>query len=478
LLDLINADVLAISQQGEVAILLDRQRQGAWPRRGTLATVPLGGVAPRPIMTEVQDADWSRDGTNLAVVHIVSGRYRLEYPLGTVRYETDGWISHPRISPAGDEVAFIDHPIAGDDRGDICIIGQDGRKRTLWAGWASAFGLAWRPHTDEIWFTAAVTGSNTELHAVSLSGRQRTIARAPGQLTLEDILNDGRALVVESKSRVMMKLQVAGAERQRDLSLFETSVVTDVSADGSTILFTESGAEDRNAYPVYMQKLDGSPPVRLGNGFGASLSPDGRWAVAVTIASPPRIILIPTGTGDSRVLPGGGLTNVEAVSWLPDSRRIVLAGNEPGRGVRLYVQNVSYADPIPISPEGVRIAFASSPVSPQGDRVAAIDRDRRIVILPLFRQDVLRPIAEPGEIPIRWSADGRSLFVFREGELPGRVFKLDLDRNRKDPIADLRPEDLAGLRNLTSVVASADGRTFVYSYSQNLSDLYLATGLR
>jgi eukaryotic-like serine/threonine-protein kinase len=97
LLNLINADVLAISQQGGVAILLDRQRQGAWPRRGTLASVPLGGDAPRPIMTDVQDADWSPDGTNLAVVHIVSGRYRLEYPLGAVRYETDGWISQPRV---------------------------------------------------------------------------------------------------------------------------------------------------------------------------------------------------------------------------------------------------------------------------------------------------------------------------------------------------------------------------------------------
>jgi hypothetical protein len=27
-----------------------------------------------------------------------------------VLYETGGWVSHPRVSPQGDRVAFLDHP--------------------------------------------------------------------------------------------------------------------------------------------------------------------------------------------------------------------------------------------------------------------------------------------------------------------------------------------------------------------------------
>ena len=50
---------------------------------------------------------------NLAVVRDVGGRNRLEYPIGKVLYETGGWISHPRISPKGDMVAFLDHSAAG-----------------------------------------------------------------------------------------------------------------------------------------------------------------------------------------------------------------------------------------------------------------------------------------------------------------------------------------------------------------------------
>ena len=69
-----------------------------------------GGGAPREILEDVQWADWSPDGQSLAVVRDLGGKVRLEYPIGKVLYETAGWISHPRVSPEGDVVAFLDHP--------------------------------------------------------------------------------------------------------------------------------------------------------------------------------------------------------------------------------------------------------------------------------------------------------------------------------------------------------------------------------
>ena len=104
-LGLPSADILSISSSGEMAISSGRHYTRGWSSSGTLARVALDGQAPREVLEDVQEADWSPDGHSLAVARSVSGRYRLEYPAGTVLYETSGWISHARVSPDGTRVA-------------------------------------------------------------------------------------------------------------------------------------------------------------------------------------------------------------------------------------------------------------------------------------------------------------------------------------------------------------------------------------
>src|SRR5579864_49391 len=76
-LNLPQARILSISSSGEMAILLGTTTPG------TLARVPLSGGAPREILENVNDADWSSDGTQLAVSRTVAGRNLIEYPIGT-----------------------------------------------------------------------------------------------------------------------------------------------------------------------------------------------------------------------------------------------------------------------------------------------------------------------------------------------------------------------------------------------------------
>ncbi len=97
------AELLAVSSTGEMALSLDSHPVGTWVNVGTLARAPLAGGAPRPVLENVEWADWSPDGNSLAVVRNVGGRDRLEFPIGKVLYETSGgWISYPRVSPKGD----------------------------------------------------------------------------------------------------------------------------------------------------------------------------------------------------------------------------------------------------------------------------------------------------------------------------------------------------------------------------------------
>jgi Tol biopolymer transport system component len=144
----------------------------------------------------VEEADWSPDGRQLAVVRDVNGVRRLEYPVEKVIYSTAGYISHVRVSPSGDRVAFLDHPVRGDNAGLVAVVDQSGRKQTLGSEFLASEGLAWSPSGQEIWFAAARSGSGTknDLWAVGMDGKERLIWREAGPVSLRDVSRDGRVI--------------------------------------------------------------------------------------------------------------------------------------------------------------------------------------------------------------------------------------------------------------------------------------------
>src|SRR5262249_11398553 len=165
-----SAEVLAISNSGEMAVSVERRQQGSsFVRSGRLARISIAGGAPRDVLDDVQWAAFGPDGNSLAIVRDVGVKNRLEYPIGKVLYETTGWISHPRVSPKGDLIAFMDHPVPADDGGSLAVVDPAGKKKTLSPIYATAQGLAWTPDGGEIWFTAAEGGFNRAIHAATLS---------------------------------------------------------------------------------------------------------------------------------------------------------------------------------------------------------------------------------------------------------------------------------------------------------------------
>src|SRR5579863_9699272 len=288
------AEVLSISADGEMAVLLNSHNVDPYTNEGTLARVPLGGGAPREVLEHVQWADWSPDGSNFAVVREFGGLTRLEYPIGKVLYQTGGWLSHPRINPKGTEVAFIEHPVRRDDAGSIAVVDLSGKKKTLSTGWETAWGLGWSPNGTEVWFSGTRIGYGRYLSASDMSGHERLLAREPGTLTLQDVARDGRVLVTRDVPRVGMVGLTAGDNRERDLSWMDWSAPKDLSEDGKTLLFSESGEGGGENYAAYIRQTDGSPAVRLGEGNCFALSPDKEWVLAGIPKPPVQLSLLPT----------------------------------------------------------------------------------------------------------------------------------------------------------------------------------------
>ena len=471
-----NAEVLSISQSGEMAVLLGSRNIEPFINSGTLARVPLGGGAPREILDNVQWADWSPDGTNLAVVRDFGGQNRLEYPIGKVLYQTGGWISHVRMSPKGNLIAFIDHPARRDDAGSVAIVDLSGNKKVLSGEWETAQGLAWSPAGDEVWFTTARVGVGRFLYAVSLSGPERLLAREPGTLTLQDVGRDGRVLLTRDVLRVGMMGLTEGESKERDLSWLDWSAPNDLSADGKMVVFTESGEAGGENYAAYIRETNGSPAVRLGEGAALAASPDQKWVICSLPRPPSQLTLLPTGAGEVRQLTHDAINHGRA-RWLPDGKRFVFLGNEPEHGMRLYVQDIDGGNPRAFSPEGV--SANEFVISPDGKFVAAVGPDLKGYLFPVDGGNP-RPVSgfPLGDAPVGWAGDGRSILIYRPGELPARVERLDLTTGQKQPWRQIIPADSAGVTDIGPILITPDAKTYIYEYGRTLSDLYLVEGLK
>jgi len=470
------AEVLSFSVNGEMAVLLKSQNVAPYINEGTLGRVPLGGGAPREVLEHVQWADWSPDGLNLAIVREVAGQSRLEYPIGKVLYQTGGWLSHPRISPKGDAIGFIEHPVRRDDAGSIAVIDLAGKKKTLSTGWETIWGLGWSPAGNEIWFSSTRIGYGRYLSAVDLNGKERLLAREPGTLTLQDVARDGRVLLTRDVPRVGIVGLAPGATKERDLSWLDWSAPRDLSADGSTLLFTESGEAGGDNYAAYMRKTDGTPAIRLGDGGAFALSPDLKWAIGGLPRPPVQYYLLPTGPGEQKPLTNDKINHAD-VRWFPDGKRIVFSGDEPGHGLRLYVQEVSGGEAHAISPEGVNSSLFA--ISPDGKLVSDVGPDGKVYLYPTEGGEPrVVPGLEVGDVPINWTADGRSLFVYRLGEIPAKVYRLDLATGHKQFWKQLVPPDTSGVTEITEIMITPDGRSYVYEYARTLSDLYLVKDVK
>jgi Tol biopolymer transport system component len=452
-----------------------------FPDKGpaVLARVPLGGGAPRPIAENVMDADWGPTGDTIAVLRVTDGKIRLEYPIGTTLYETAGGIGSMRVAPDGKSLAFLDHPLRGDDRGAVALVTRDGKKRVLSDGWASLSGLAFDPDGDAVWFTGTRRGGIAALYRVELDGGEPELVYAsPQSLRVEDVSADGRVLLATLDRRMRSTCLVAGAERARDVSVLDLSLASDLSPDGKTAVIVESGEGGGEGYAVYLKPTDGGPAVRLGEGSGGRLSPDGKWVASVLIKGPLRIALWPTGVGQPRYLDPTGLASATGLAWMPDGRSLLLLGHRAGEGLRLWRLPLEGGSPTPISPEGLFDGLARLPISPDGRLLAAIDADRRVTLYPLDG-GAPRVLADlEGMAPFTFTADGKALLLGYGKDRRFELKRYELSSGKMETVHVIPDASvLVGDGNAATFLLTPDGRTFCLSYASNPATLFVASGL-
>ena len=463
------AKILAVSSAGEMAISLD----------GTLARAPLAGGAPREILQDVEWADWSPNGKDLAVVRRVADRdrlrYRIEYPIGKPVYETDAGLSSVRVSPAGDLVAFLEHPRWDSRRGVLSVVDRAGKKRALTSEWATLRPILWSPTGEEVFFSP---WSGRETRGARLSGGTRSASWIPG---LDDVSREGLFLdtgsMLENYRRVILAL-VPGAPAERNLSWLAGSTAADLSGDGRQLLLFETNHSpdkpDVELFTTYLRQTDGSDAKMLGEGKALALSPDEAWAL-VTLPSPrPRLTLLPTGAGEPRPLPGGDFLRLPWASFFPDGRRILLVAVDTAGTERSYIQDLDGGAPKPFGDEGLQARL----VSPDGREVAGTMSKGGQFIYRADGQARPRPIrgALPEDQLVQWSSDGKAIYVRGGEEPPLHLYRVDLATGRRELWKKLAPPDMTGFvqySGLRGLVVTPDGLFYAYSFFTDSSRLIL-----
>jgi Tol biopolymer transport system component len=470
------AHLLSVSSKGELAVLIRARYIGHRLFLGTLARMPLGGGAPREILEGVREADWSPDGENLAIIREADGKDRLEFPVGKVLCETGGYLSDLRFSPAGDRIAFFEHPFKWDDRGGVAVVDLKGKRTILAEGHWGEEGIAWSPDGKEVLYSAGTGWSSFDIHAVAVSGRRRIALRSAGGLTIQDISRQGRWLATRDNHLFQLMVMPPGGKAERDLSWLDNSYVRSVlSADGGRVLFTEHSGAFGNNYAVALRKTDGSPVVRLGEGWALDLSPDGRWALAAIPTAPDQLMLYPTGPGEPRRLEPGGIHSYNSARWFPDGRRILVCGSEARRASRCYVQDIAGGKPRPVTADGAHEGF----VSPDASLLLVQGSRDEYQLYPSAGGEP-RPVSSlaPEDKLVRWTADGRGVLAFRWREVPANLERVDLATGRRELFRRFAPPNLAGVLLINNAAVAGDGNVYAYSTFGYKSDLFLAEGPR
>jgi eukaryotic-like serine/threonine-protein kinase len=471
-LGLTDTHLLAVSSKGELAVLVRARFLRHRLFLGTLARVPLAGGAPREVLDSVREADWSPDGSELAIIHDVNGRDRLELPIGKVVYQGSGYLSDPRVSPDGRYVAFAEHPFRWDDRGTVKIVDRAGKPSAVTPEFRSIEGLAWRPRSEEVLYSA-YDSTGYVVRAIDLAGRQRIALTGAGFLTMQDVSPGGQLLLTRDDQPYRVLARAPGAPREVDVSWLDASIAPRLSRDGSLLAFTNGGFDAGVYYDVMLRKTEGGEVARLGEGQAAAFSPDGKWLLAFVPSAPPKLVLYPTRTGAERPIPVDLFETIGSADWFPDGRSILFCGNRVGEASRCYVQALEGGKARAVTPPGTAAGF----VSPDGREVVAFYQAlgwRRYSVAGGGGREI--PGLSSDDVIVRWSVDGRALVV--GSTTSPTLDRVDLATGRREPLATLGSEPPGPRSRPIFYTMAADPHVYAYVAAIYLSQVFTVDGVR
>ncbi len=482
-LNIVNSTLFAVSTS-ELAISLGCKDRYIGDCEGTLALAPVSGGAPREIVENVLAADWTADGSEMAVIRAVQGAYQVEFPVGKVIYRSTHPLGFLRIAPSANSLALIEFISAAGDGGRVVIVGHDAKEiaRTKEI-YTSLEGVAWSPSGDEAWFAGTIEqGWADSIFGLSPNGKLRVVLRLPGTLRLHDVSRDGRILLTREIWRDEVQFRGPGDASERPLSWLDYATVVDLSSDGTLVSLEDWGEAAGYSGLGFVRKTDGSAAVKLGKWAVPVLSPDAKRILALDggATGNVRLAVSPTGAGETTRLDTPGMTEIFPAGWASDATQVYFVGDD-GHGWRIYFYDLASHQMHTVTPQ-ISVKYSHGEVhtlSADGKYIFARDLSGNGQLYPVGG-GAPQPVRGwmPDDIWVTWSADGKSAYVYHDNKTTALVYRIDLATGKRQTVNSVSVSDPAGVTAIVNMRITPDGKAYAYSYNRELSDLYLVEGVR
>ena len=183
-------------------------------------------------------------------------------------------------------------------------------------------------------------------------------------------------------------------------------------------------------------------------------------------------MLLPTGPGESQFAKIEGI-HFDGVEWFPDNRQILFTGNETGHPMRTWIYDLETNKATPVTPEGTR----GMRVSPDGKWFISVD-PHKLLMTPMSGGTPKTVVdLQPGESAVRWSSDGRYVFLQQREAASIKISRLEIATQRKEPWLVVKvPEP--GATFFGPLALSADGKACATTFQRDLANLFLVRGLK
>ena len=451
--------------------------------QGTLALVPISGGAPRELAEEVVAADWTSDGSEMAIVRHTEGKYRVEYPRGKVIYESHKPLGFVRIAPDGKSLAIAQSVGEWGDAGRLFVLDANGKQITHSQMYVSLEGVAWPPSGEEVWLAGTTdAGWADAIYALRMNGQERIVLRLPGMVRLHDISRDGAALLSKDLWRSDIMYRGASDKSERSLSWLDYAQLRDITDDGNMVSIADWGQAAGASGLAFVRKTDGSAAVKLGAWDEPVLSPDGTRVLAVegVTVGTGKPSVVPIGVGEIQKFEVAEIQNVQSMGWMPDGKSFYY-GADDGHGFRMYLQDLAGGKPRAVTPVITvkSYYFETHLVSPDGKFLFARDTSGKAKLYPVAGgepQDLAGLM--PEDVWMTWTKDGREAYVFHDEKTSATVYRLDVTSGKRQLVAKVAPVDPAGVTSISNVLYTPDGKAYAYSDTQELSELFIVAGVK
>jgi hypothetical protein len=324
-----------------------------------------------------------------------------------------------------------------------------------------------------VWFTAAHSGIDRSLMAVTLDGRSRLVAHTAGGLHLQDIARSGEVALDRSSNHMLMSAGDLSDGSQQDISWLDYSTPAAISADGNTILFDESGTGGGREYSVFVYTHGSQLPKRIGSGRPMDLSQDGQWALAQNASDPAKLSLISVATQSAEPIRGQGFV-YDWSKFLPGSQEILALGHFPGKASGIYRQHIPDRRPVLVTSD---VQMDDPAIDPTGRFAAGVSDRCEVTILDLTNGNH-RAIKSS-------STTTYPVVLLNENQaLTRRVVNktimlelLDLQISRSSPFRQVKLSDATGVSMIFPMRVARNLKSYVYSRLETYSDLFVVSGL-